>query len=525
MAWCGALGPTTVRVNADVLQSSSDVRLFVSLNSDASAPVYTSPYQTPVLTMGFITAHRTVDFLVTGLVANTQYYYKFDFKNAPTQGGLVRSFKTAPVAKSQSGFRFCVGSCSNIVGMKGESDVMRSIALDLPLFFMHIGDMTYADISSTDIGHQREEISRAYRSYANVDILNRTVPFTYIFDDHDAGVNNVTLDDANAEIIMRNARTVTRETVPIYPTIQTALGEPDINHNIMTQVFDIGRARFIKPDCRSQRRLSTLESLGNGSGTGDYWNQFAWLAQALVQAETDGMAIIFLAISSTWTGGTYQAFGDAYTAERRSICDMIENLNTPVVIISGDCHECAADDGTNTGFSTSGFAFFPQIVASCLIQPTPLTGAGPFTWNGSVNGKRYNTVNQMYCVMDIADNGTLTWTATFKGKPIDPTTFAPTTLGSVTSTDATPVVTFNNAAPSVARNVPLTIDLNKTWFGTCSVHWASSDGQSGNVTFKPNRKRASFNITFAAAGSPTITLSAPSGCTISGTNPATVTVT
>lgn len=523
MAWCGAITPTSFIVMADVY-NSGDVRVVVSRLSDVSSRDFVSDYQTPVVTTGSTLSYRSVNFTVTGLDPNTTYYYKFEFKDTPSNVGIIRSMKTAPAAKSASSFRFSVGSCSNLTGMV-KNDIFRAIALDSPLFFMHIGDMTYADVATTNAGEQRTKISRQYRFFPGVDILNRTVPLTYIFDDHDVGINNVTLDDTNAETIMRNSRTVVRETTPIYPPVQLSLGETNLDRVTMTQVFDIGRARFIKPDCRSQRRLSTLKAMGNGKGPGDYWDQMTWLNQALIQAETDGMAYIFLVISSTWTGGTYAAYGDNYTAERQAICDMIENLNTPVCIISGDCHECAADSGENTGFSTSGFAFFPQIVSSGLVQPSPLTGAGPFTWNGAVNGKRYNVVAGMYTVLDITDNGTFTWAATFKGEPINPSTFAPATLGSVSSTDATPAVSFNNTTPTVARNVPLTIDLNKTWFGACSVQYATNTGLSGTVSVKPNRKRASFTVTFPNPGVYTLTLSTPVGCTISGGNPATVTVT
>lgn len=523
MVWAGALTPTSFRVVADFGQTTKGARLIVSPNSNMSSPVFTSAYQPAVNSSGLLFSYSTVILDATGLTPNTKYYYQLQCQDAPDQAGnIIRSLKTAPVAGVASAFRFIFGSCTSFIADSPEP-IFRAIANDAPLFFMHIGDIDYSDVSSTNSGEQRDGLSRAFRAKADVDVMNRTVPFVYMWDDHDSGINDNELGSPNDDTIHINGRQVIRETVPLYPSVQTGLGETNIGHTILSQTFDIGLVRFVVPDIRSQRRISNGTALGRAYGSGDYWNQLAWLTTALQAADATSIKQIFLIITSTWTGGTYSGYGDVFTTERQTICDIIEELNTPVTILVGDAHQGAFDDGTNTGFSTDGFAFFPQIMSSPLAQSETLTGSGPFSWNGQTASNIFQNNRSIYAMVDVgADNKS--WAATMKGGPYDGSN-NPTTLGSVTTADATPAVSFVNAALSVAHGSPLTVNLNKTWFGACSVNWASSDGQNGTVSFKPNKKRASFSITFAATGSPTITLSGPFGCTINETNPATVTVT
>jgi hypothetical protein len=522
--WAGALTSTSFSVNADVSQTALSARIAVSANSDLSNPTYVSPYMAPVVTQGDLLTYKTVAFDVAGLAPNTTYYYQLQFAPASGQGGVIRSLKTAP--SGAGAFSFATSSCSDLMPSQDKrsllhSPIHRSIANENPLFFLHVDDILYSNIATTSIGASRDTNARLYRIAPEVDVMNRTVPFAYIPGDHDMGQNDSTLDTPNAEAIFRNARQAYRETVPHYPFVQTVLGETNIDHVLLTQQADIGKCRFLLLDCMSQSRVNA-SALGQGLGNGDYWDQRTWLASALNQAVTDGIAWVFVVLPRGWMDYVQTSFADAFSAERQAICDLIEGCDAPCCLINGDTHMGAVDDGTRAAsFATDGLAKFPQINASAM-HVTPVNVAlATNTWNGTA--RRYG-VNGLYVLVTVAaDNKS--WTAAIKGNPIDETTFVPTTYATVSTADVVPVVSFTTAAPSVAHGTPLTVNLDKTWFGPCSVHWASSDGQSGNVNLKPNKKRSSFVYNAGAAGSATITLSSPSGCTIGGTNPATVTVT
>lgn len=528
----GALTDTAFSVSADVSQSAAAARIVVSLNSDLSSPVYTSPYAGFAVTSGDRLSYSTVAFTVTGLSPSTTYYYRLEMQGAPSQLDTIRSIKTAPPAGAPAAFKFTVGSCSDInnstISSIERSLIHQAMALENALFFIHIDDIIYSDIATISPGAQRDSNVRLYCSSPDVQALIKNCPLMYMPGDHDMGVNDSTLDSPNGEVIFRNSRLVYRETMPHYAFAQQTLGETNIDHVTLTQSADIAKVRFILLDCMSQSRLG-VTALGQGIGNGDYWDQRSWLATALTQAQTDGIAWLFLVLPRGWNGYNQVCFNDSFTAERIAICNLIEECTVPICLLVGDTHCCAFDDGTHAAsFAADGFAFFPQIQASGMFN-TPVADAGVFTWN-SVNTFRGLPVGLAtpadggFVSMSMAADN-LSWTAIIKGAPITEGTNVPTSYNSISSADVTPAVSFNNAAPTVVHGTPLTVNLDKTWFGACTVHWASSDGQSGNVTFKPNKKRATFIYNAGSAGSVTLTLSSPSGCTIAGTNPATVTVT
>lgn len=508
-AWSGAITSTSFRVNSDVEQALGLARVKVSTTADMLNVVFTSAYQGPRPSTGQQRSYYTLAFDVTGLSANTTYYWKLDFLGAASQGDVVRSVKTPP--SGAGAFALAIGSCCDLfptgaTPKRLSAPVFRSIALDTPIMFVSLGDTPYCDQTTAD--NWQRDLYREMRNCPDFDVMCQSVAAHWVLSDHDYMNNDCSLDTANSSNVFPITRTVYQEIKNYYPLALSGL---------LTQVCTLGLTRHIFLDCYGAASYVGLTCLGAA--------QLTWLQQQLTLAETDGMKWIFLHVARTWTGAVFNGFGDAFTAERITICNMIEACSVPVVLSGGDAHACAFDDGANTAFTTDGFGNFPQILASCFLQ-TPSAASGPYSWNGGAN--KYTAVTSMYVLVTMsADN--LDWTAVLKGNPINASTFAPTTIATVATTDVTPAVSFNNAAPSVAHGVALTVNLDKTWFKACSVNWTATGSSpspaSGTATFLPNKKRTSFTVTFANAGSPTITLSGAVGCAISGTNPATVTVT
>ncbi len=497
--WAGNLTDTSFSVKGDCDQSAYAVRIVVSINADLSGPVFTSGYQNLTTYTGDYRSYRSFSFDVTGLTAGTLYYYQIQSQDAPNQQSTTRSLTTAPARAVAAAFTFVAGSCSKLDSAIApgrslvNSVIHRAVAQEASLlFFLHLDDPLYTDITSTSAGAPIDMPVRLYLSSPDVDALMHTCPTAYIPGDHDMGPNDATLDTANAETIFRNHRTAYRGIVPYYPFVQQTLGETNIDHVTLTQQFDIAKVRFLMLDCSSQSK-SNVTALGHNLGSGDYWDQLTWLGTALTQAATDGIKLLFLCLPRGWQGYNQVCFNDVFTADRTAISDLIEACSVPVCLMVGDTHCCADDDGTHAAaFSTDGFAKFPQIQASGMFN-VPVADVGVYSWNSTNtfvgNGGASNPNDGQYKVISVsADN--LSWTSVTKGVPINLSTFAPTTLKTVSSLDVTPAVSFNNAAPSVAHGSPLTVNLDCTWFqnnGTRTVHWASSDGQSGNVSFLPNK--------------------------------------
>lgn len=537
--WAGAVTPTSFQVAFDVSRASSRVALVVSTHADLSSPITTTAEIATTQTEGLDLDPRptgepvyyySVKINVTGLTASTTYYYAPRI-DGTVQAGSIQRVKTFPTSGQPASFRVAFGSCSETPSADRPSRIYQAIAADNPLLFLHIGDMDYPNVVVDDIRVQRSRNSRAFRSQKSVLAMCASVPIAHIFDDHDSADNDNHWDSAyvskatNAQVVA-NSRAAIRETVPIYPTVQTGLGEPDISRNILAQTFDIGRVRFLIPDCRSQRRyaVGTPTCLGHTSGH-EYWDQYTWLVGALQGASAAGMKLIFLVSSSTWNGLVFDSWPKFFSVEQTALNDVIRNIDIPLVLLVGDSHEGAFDDGTYTDHSSTGDAKFPQIVSSGLQQPSVFSSAGPFSWNGADGATTGNS--GIYCAIDVTDTGgnNVSWAAALKGQPVDSATYAPTTLSSVTSADAAVHVSWDSPATlRVPTGTTALVRVAKSWFGPmggCSVNWASSNGGSGTLTFKPNCNAASF--AFPDAGAPvTLTLSSPVGCSITGTNPVAV---
>jgi hypothetical protein len=84
--------------------------------------------------------------------------------------------------------------------------------------------------------------------------------------------------------------------------------------------------------------------------------------------------------------------------ERRRIADAIaRNKLDNLVMVSGDAHMVAIDDGSNTDYSTSGGAAFPLLHAAALDRPGSVKG-GPYSEGVFPGGGQFG-------VVDVADSG------------------------------------------------------------------------------------------------------------------------
>lgn len=112
--------------------------------------------------------------------------------------------------------------------------------------------------------------------------------------------------------------------------------------------------------------------------------QREWLLGELAQADRHGLVVwvdpdLWLApanpASDTWGG-----FAD----ERAMIADAIaENDIDNLLMVSGDAHMLAFDDGANTDYSSSQAGGFPLFHTAAVDRPISVKG-GPYTGPGSI---------------------------------------------------------------------------------------------------------------------------------------------
>jgi len=263
--------------------------------------------------------------------------------------------------------------------------VFDRIRADQPDLFIHMGDLHYEDIARNDVARFRSAYDAVLASPAQ-SALYRSLPLAYVWDDHDFGANNSTGSSPSRPAALE----AYGEIVPHYP-----LAGAD---SPIYQAFTIGRVRVLLTDTRSARDPAAGTMLGAA--------QKAWLKSEL-RAGRDGYPVVLWVSSSPWIDapgaaarleGTWGAFPDERAELARFIADNdIRNL----VMISGDAHMLAIDDGTNNRYADpAGPSGFPVMQAAALDKDGSVKG-GPYS-EGTFPGRG------QYGLMRVTDDGAAT---------------------------------------------------------------------------------------------------------------------
>lgn len=316
--------------------------------------------------LGRSVAARTDDagvvaFPLQGLKPNT--VYKYTIKETGNNSLLEGAFRTFPINGKAASFQFAFGSCT---ATGSTSTVFETIQATLPLFFINTGDLHYEDIAVNDPKRFREALTRVFSSPTQ-SALFRSVPLVYIWDDHDYGPND---SDANAPG-RSAARSVYQEFIPHYPL---AAGSGDVP---IYQSFQVGRALFLITDLRSERTPASHPDGAEKSMMGKV--QKDWFKRQLLDAKKSS-AVIFFVSSVPWIG--QPSGGDswsAYPTERAEIANFVKEHGIKnLIILAGDAHMLAADDGSNSDYADGGGARIPVLHAGPLDRGYSLKG-GPYS--------------------------------------------------------------------------------------------------------------------------------------------------
>ena len=127
--------------------------------------------------------------------------------------------------------------------------------------------------------------------------------------------------------------------------------------------------------------------------------QLDWLIEELT-VESKEHALVVWANPTPWISSEGPGSDDwsAYVDERRTISDALIAADVEnVVMVSGDAHMVALDDGTNSGYSSDGSPGFPVLHAGALDRPGSVKG-GPYSLGTFPGGGQYAKV-------EISDDG------------------------------------------------------------------------------------------------------------------------
>lgn len=305
-------------------------------------------------------------FAVSGLEPDIEYRVNVRDGDEAAAGPSVTeaTFRTFP--EGASSFTLVVASCARVGTNAAVFDTIRELD---PTLVVIDGDLHYSDIGRDDPQAFREVLDLVLGNPGPSALL-RSTPLAYVWDDHDYGPNN-----ADRTSPARSAaQSVYREYVPHYPLVDDGTGA-------VSQAFDLGRARVIITDGRSNRDPASDPDDAAKSMLGE--SQQRWLERELLAARNTHELVIWVN-PSPWVGEAVAgADGWAgYSTERAEIADFIaEHHIDNLLMLSGDAHMVAIDDGTNTQYATGEHADdpgFPLLHGAALDRPGHTKG-GPYS--------------------------------------------------------------------------------------------------------------------------------------------------
>lgn len=373
--WTGGVTADSAVVTARI--DAPPPALLRIVGSDTTlAPVLAAP-------MDGGTLHR---FVIAGLKADTTYAYRLVAADGAPLDDEARSFRTFPAPDKPAGFRFAVGSCAK----SKDSPVFAAAIRQGARFFVHTGDFHYYDIVENRVDAFRKAYD-AHLSAPRLRAMLATMPLIYQWDDHDFGPNDSNRTSPSREASRRNYR----ELVPHYPLTVASLGAAN---GPTDQVFTVGRVRFILSDLRSERDPTGRRLMSAA--------QNAWLRAQFVAARDAGCPLIFWVSSVPWNGApSKDDRWQGYPAHRTEIADFIKTsgLAGRVVVLAGDAHMTAIDDGSHSDFATGGGAPIR------VFQAGPIANRGSYKGGPYSHGARYKTegdqqLNQ-FGLVEVHDDG------------------------------------------------------------------------------------------------------------------------
>ena len=333
-AWSGAIRPDGFQVVARLHGDHDEAALVVTRAADGAA-TRSETIDVP--------ADRVVRLTATDLVAGDEYRWSVEVDGRIDRARGSGQARTA--APGPADVRIAVASCAR-TGSSGQ--VFDAIRGSDPDLYVQMGDLHYGDLASNDPDRYRALLERVLTAPSQA-ALYRQVPIAYVWDDHDYGPN-----DADSRSPSREAAWAGyRELVP-----NAAARTGPIN-----PAFTLGRVRVVMTDTRSAKTPDTM--LGA--------EQLRWFLDEL-RTSSRSHAVVLWVNPDPWIAPDEPGRDDwgGYAEEREHILDAIRDASIEnLVMVSGDAHMVALDDGTNSGG-------FPVLHAAALDRPGNIRG-GPYS--------------------------------------------------------------------------------------------------------------------------------------------------
>jgi phosphodiesterase/alkaline phosphatase D-like protein len=354
-AWSGGVQTTRATVVARVVHDAEHARLELT-------PV--GGGRTSSSRSVGVPGNRIVRLTAEKLEPGTSYEWRVVVDGAADTSRGQGRLET-PTGGAQS-FTIVAGSCAR-TGSNGRVwDAMRREHPDLVLV---TGDLFYEDIERNDVDTFLSAYDRTLTQPAIAALLQEA-PAAYIWDDHDYGPNGADASSPSREA----ARRAYRAAVP-----HAKLGPT----GPVAQAFTVGRVRFIMTDARSNRTDTSI--LGR--------EQMEWFLDELVEASRTHALVVWVN-SVPWIAHANRGADSwaGYPDNRRRIAETIDRMGIRnLVMVAGDAHMLAIDDGTHSGYAANRSGGFPLLQAAALDRPGSVKG-GPYSEGPHPGGGQYGVV-------------------------------------------------------------------------------------------------------------------------------------
>jgi hypothetical protein len=207
-----------------------------------------------------------------------------------------------------------------------------------------MGDMHYEDLNTLDVDERLEAYDRVMGSPSQRLLYMRTI-FAYMYDDHDWLGNNQDSEDEAASSVAKRSYTLG---IPHYPLGSSSSDAADV---AKYQAFTIGTVRFIITDLRSESYRSNEYFPGRMYSA----EQKEWLFNELAQAANYDFVV--WVSTRPWTepvkvgSDSWGGFVSDRDELSAYIAATIGAGPRNLLMLSGDNHMVAFDDGSGTDFS------------------------------------------------------------------------------------------------------------------------------------------------------------------------------
>lgn len=334
----------------------------------------------------------TID--VTGLTANTVYYYAVVAAGVQTESSGFRTVRTFPTAGQPAAFSFAFGSCAahTSAGTAASDAVFDVVPVDARLL-LHLGDTVYTDIDTPPAA----DLLASYRAKHRDALaggttftdgwarIRRRLPTYTMWDDHEIGNN---WDSGQAGRWVNAYQAWGEYHGRANPASGGAAASPLYYH------FEVGDVAFFVCDGRSYRSAAATTDTAAKTilGTQQLADLKSWL---LSVNRTHRLKIICSPTSlhgygatggDAWGGAaaTTQFPGGAngYRAERNALWDWIDsNRILGVIALSGDQHWSGSFKTSwraRPRFEFQSSPFNRTMLAPVATTPDPVNG--PVYW-------------------------------------------------------------------------------------------------------------------------------------------------